>query len=135
MSKRHVSESDGLGVAAQGEVDLTRHDNVLYVRDVMQATATVWGARMRQIRKDRRMSHDTLAARVGALSNGERRTSRQHLIRLEQGKHQPRPRLRALIAQALDAPELNPDDDEEADPVADLVDALMRVLVSRKAAA
>lgn len=53
------------------------------------------------------MSHDTLAQTVGS--------SRQHMIRLEKGQHQPRPEMRARIADALGDPSLTAGDDDEED--------------------
>lgn len=80
------------------------------------------GERIRAARKRAGLSHDTLAARVG--------TSRQHLIRLEKGIHHPKPEMLSRIAEALGCTveDLADADDEESDPVGDLMDALMRVI-------
>ena len=79
----------------------------------------------RQIRKARQLSglsHDKLAARIG--------TSRQHLIKLENGQHLPRPEMLAAIARETGKSErfFDSDDDEESDPVADLMSAIRRLV-------
>lgn len=71
-------------------------------------------ARIKRARKP--LSHDRLAARVG--------TSRQHLIKLEKGKHRPRAEMLVRIADATGReidwfvdPEMDPSpfpDDEAA---------------------
>jgi transcriptional regulator with XRE-family HTH domain len=71
------------------------------------------GANIRQARKRSKMSLDTLAAQAG--------TSRQHLIRLEQGLHMPGPELLQRIADAIGtaASDLVPEDEAEAAAMAD----------------
>lgn len=64
-------------------------------------------------------------------------TSRRHLMRIENGTHTPRP---ALIAQIVEATGHDPafftdeEDDEESDPVADLMKALDRWHASKSRA-
>ncbi len=96
------------------------------------AVAPELGARIRLARKQARLSHDRLGALVG--------TSRQHLIRLEKGMHRPRPEMLARIAEATGKPVefFEQDDDEEADPVSDLVRslrALVREVIREQVAA
>lgn len=86
------------------------------------------GARIKFARTYASKTLDGLAAEVG--------TSRQHLIRLEQGKHNPTPALAARIAEKTGVPvELirDEEDDEESDPVAALHRALLRVIDHRLA--
>src|SRR6476646_4289124 len=54
------------------------------------------GSKIREARKGAKLSHDRLGAAVG--------TSRQHLIRLEQGWHRPGEELLARIAEATGRP-------------------------------
>ncbi len=78
------------------------------------------GAKLRQARRARGLSHDTLARIVG--------TSRQHLIRLEKGVHRPSPDMLGRICDALGMrPEdFSDDDDEEADLVPVSLDEMLR---------
>lgn len=80
------------------------------------------GDRIKAARKRAGLSHDRLGAVVG--------TSRQHLIRLEKGIHRPKPEMLARIAEATGTPlaELADADDEESDPVADLVHSIRRLV-------
>lgn len=91
--------------------------------DVLQRQRERVGRQIRKARKDAGLSHDRLALEVG--------TSRQHLIRLEQGQHAPRAEMLTRIAAATGKSEVffegEADDDEEADPVADLMHAIRRV--------
>lgn len=98
------------------------------------------GAQIRSARKRAGLSHDKLGAQVG--------TSRQHLIRLEQGQHAPSEKLLARIAEATGQPlELpangsGPDDedDEESDAgmraiktfLGDLVDRAVDARLARR---
>lgn len=54
------------------------------------------GRKIREARKDSGLSHDQLAARAGMDGTG----ARSHLIRLEQGRHLPRPGTLEAIAAA-----------------------------------
>lgn len=71
------------------------------------------GRNIKRARQRAGLSHDRLAQIV--------ETSRFHLIRIEQGKHLPRPLMLAAIAAATetttDALEHGESDDEEADPL------------------
>ena len=82
------------------------------------------GLRIRQARKQAGLSHDRLAVAVDS--------SRQHLIKLEKGKHVPREDLLQRIADAtgkqLSFFTEEDDDDEESDPVAELYRALDRFI-------
>lgn len=83
------------------------------------------GTKILAARKRAGLSHDKLGAAVG--------TSRQHLIRLEKGAHVPREGMLARIAEATGQPlsffeGATEDDDEESDPVADLMLAIRRVV-------
>ena len=71
------------------------------------------GARIKQARKASGLSHDKLAALTGS--------SRQHLIRLEQGLHMPGPEMLERIAEATGTAvsDLVPVDEEEAAAMAD----------------
>jgi transcriptional regulator with XRE-family HTH domain len=97
--------------------------------NLFQAHRELLGSRIRTARKTAGLSHDQLAAKVG--------TSRQHLIKLEKGIHAPRPEMLAGIAEATGKSEEfftgDGEDDEEADPVADLYSALMRAVDQRVA--
>lgn len=59
---------------------------------VKNAPLDLIAARIRRARREAPMSHDRLAELVG--------TSRQHLIKLEKGKHRPRPFMLEAIAAA-----------------------------------
>lgn len=59
---------------------------------VKNAPLALIAARIKRARKDVSLSHDRLAEVVG--------TSRQHLIKLEKGKHRPRPSMLEAIAGA-----------------------------------
>lgn len=76
-------------------------------------------------RHNKGISQERLAEQIG--------TSRRHMIRIEKGQHRPGPRLRARIAEATDQPGefFADEDDEESDPVSDLMSALRRVFVTR----
>lgn len=71
------------------------------------------GVKIKQARKAAGLSHDKLAAMVGS--------SRQHLIRLEQGLHMPGPELLERIAAATGkaVSDLSPEDEAEAAAMAD----------------
>jgi len=58
---------------------------------IKRASLPVLAARIREARLEFG-SHDKLAAEIG--------TNRQHLIKLEQAKHRPRPAMLLLIAEA-----------------------------------
>lgn len=79
------------------------------------------GQRIRWARKRAKLSHDRLIEAIG-------RSNRSHLIKVEQGHHNPRRDLRDAIADATGVARdlFDSDDDEEADPVADLFKALDR---------
>jgi transcriptional regulator with XRE-family HTH domain len=80
------------------------------------------GERVRWARKSAGLSHDRLIEKIG-------RSNRGHLIKVEQGLHIPRQDLRDSIADATGVPrDLFDEDDEEADPVADLMTALRLVV-------
>lgn len=87
-------------------------------------------ARIRFARKRANLTLDRLGEIVG--------TSRQHLIRLESGKHSPKPEMARRIAEATGVPlELIQDeDDEESDRAMreafDLFVALMERVSQRK---
>lgn len=78
------------------------------------------GARIRSARKRAGLSHDNVISLMG-------RSTRQHLIKLEQGWHKATPELIAAIAEAtgttveaLEESSAAPQDDEEAaEPVGD----------------
>jgi transcriptional regulator with XRE-family HTH domain len=79
------------------------------------------GLRIRQARKQAGLSHDRLGALVG--------TSRQHLIKLEKGKHAPREDMLERIASATGKSlefftQDEDDDDDEAEVVS--IDDLIR---------
>lgn len=83
------------------------------------------GEQIRSARKRAGLSHDRLGAVVG--------TSRQHLIRLEKGIHQPRDGMLARIAEATGQPlsffeDGDAEDDEESDPVAALMGVLRKMV-------
>ena len=59
---------------------------------VRNAPLALIAARIKRARKDEGLSHDRLAASA--------RTSRQHLIKLEKGKHRPRPDMLVRISEA-----------------------------------
>lgn len=84
------------------------------------------GERIRSARKRAGLSHDRLGEMVG--------TSRQHLIRLEKGIHQPRDGMLARIAEATGQPVsffgLAEEEDEEADQLPD-IDLLLRSYLRR----
>jgi transcriptional regulator with XRE-family HTH domain len=71
------------------------------------------GVKIKQARRAAGLSHDKLAAMVGS--------SRQHLIRLEQGLHMPGTELLERIAAATGkaVSELSPEDEAEAAAAAD----------------
>lgn len=85
--------------------------------------------RIRWARRTAGLSHDRLAERL-------QRSNRGHLIKIEKGEHVPRPDLRDAIADATGVPRAlfakNGEDDEEADPVITLVNAI-RALVRAEA--
>lgn len=90
----------------------------------MQAHKELVGRQIRKARKAKGLSHDALGAVVG--------TSRQHLIKLEKGQHLPTDAMLTRIAEATDR-ELEfftseSDDEEESDPVSDLLHAIRRVV-------
>lgn len=60
---------------------------------IRQAPLLLIGSRIRRARREADLSHDRLAELV----NG---TSRSHLIKLEKGKHRPRPDMLLRIAEA-----------------------------------
>jgi transcriptional regulator with XRE-family HTH domain len=82
------------------------------------------GRRIKSARVQAGLSHDRLGAAVG--------TTRQHLIKLEKGLHMPGDGMLARIGAATGKPESFfldlSDDEEESDPVADLLDVI-RVLL------
>ena len=81
------------------------------------------GLRIRQARKQAGLSHDRLGELVG--------TSRQHLIKLEKGKHAPREALLQRIAEATGkkmAFFLQDEGDEEEDGESDMAGRLMETL-------
>ena len=82
------------------------------------------GRQIRRARKDAGLSHDQLAERVGS--------SRQHLIKLEKGKHLPGPRLLTAIARETGKSEAffetDSEDDEELDAMAALTRAVQLVV-------
>lgn len=78
------------------------------------------GLRIRQARKQAGLSHDRLGSLVG--------TSRQHLIKLEKGKHAPREGMLQRIAEATGKSPAFFTDGEEDDADADwstVLDALL----------
>ena len=83
----------------------------------MEAHRQRVGARIRQARKAAGLSHDALAATVG--------TSRQHLIKLEQGRHLPRPDMLAAIADATGKPEQWFDQEDEEERTALTIDQIL----------
>lgn len=78
------------------------------------------GARIRRARERSGISQERFAPMIGI--------TRRHLIRLENGEHHPSPDLRARIAEHTgEKPEsFSVDEDEESDPVTDLLNALER---------
>lgn len=74
----------------------TGHLDDLLTERISLTPAHFIGGKIRRARKTAGLSHDRLGEKVGA--------SRQHLIRLEQGEHRPRPRLLRAIAEATDRP-------------------------------
>lgn len=81
------------------------------------------GERIRWARKRAGLSHDRLVDKIG-------RSNRSHLIKIERGLHVPRSDLREAIADATGVPRdfLADDDDEDSDPVTDLLNAIRRVV-------
>lgn len=59
---------------------------------IKNAPLALIAARIKRARRENRMSHDRLAELAD--------TSRQHLIKLEKGKHRPRPDMLVRIADA-----------------------------------
>lgn len=95
---------------------------------ISEARKLTIGGRIRWARARRKLSHDDLASRIGS--------SRSYLIRIEKGIHTPSLEFRKRIAAATDTPEdffSADDDDEESDPVRDLVHALRRVIAEAEA--
>lgn len=81
------------------------------------------GRNVKRARLGAGYSLDTLAAKVG--------TSRQHLIRIEKGRHLPRPGMLAAIAAETGKDEsfFESEDDEESElPRRDLLEALYGAL-------
>lgn len=64
------------------------------------APAALIGARIRRARRECGFSHDYL----GELIRPEQPVTRQHLIKLEKGKHRPGPWLLGRIAEVTDRP-------------------------------
>lgn len=96
----------------------------------MTSSTLPLGQRIKAVREEKKLSHDRLAEKVG--------TSRQHLIRIEKGVHNPRPGMLARISEALETPfsvEQTDDDDEESQAVTDLAHALLHALRRVKALA
>ena len=60
---------------------------------IRRAPGDLIAARIRRARREAGLSHDALGERMGGVT-------RQHLIKLEKGKHRPRPDMLALIAEA-----------------------------------
>lgn len=88
----------------------------------MQAHRERVGRQIRRARVTAGLSHDRLAIAVGS--------SRQHLIRLEKGEHLARPGMLEKIAEATGkAVEFfESDDEEESDPMVDLLAAIKRMV-------
>lgn len=82
-----------------------------------------FGERWRWARKQSGKSHDRIVAEMG-------RSNRGHLIKIEKGAHVPRQELREAYADATGVSHdlFAEEDDEEADPVTDLLTALRRVV-------
>ena len=59
---------------------------------IKNAPLALIAARIKRARKEKGISHDRLAESAA--------TSRQHLIKLEKGKHRPRPEMLTRIADA-----------------------------------
>lgn len=91
---------------------------------IVKSRCETIGRRIRRARLAAGLSHDRLAERVG--------TSRHHLIRLEKGRHLPRPEMLAKIAEATDRDVAyfeavtEDEDDEESDVCVVLTSALRR---------
>lgn len=87
------------------------------------------GMRIRQARKHAGLSHDRLGQLVG--------TSRQHLIKLEKGKHAPREEMLQRIADATGKSVgffMDDEDDEEGDlavQLAQMIAAMVRAELHR----
>lgn len=101
-----------------------------------QREASQIGERIRSARKRAGLSHDRLGAIVG--------TSRQHLIRLEKGQHQPRDGMLGRIAAATGQPlaffengDGPVEDDEEADSLSldDFLRQRIRLMLAEEARA
>ena len=64
---------------------------------ILQAPGQLIATRIRRARRQAGMSHDRLGEALGGVT-------RQHLIKLEKGKHRPRPETLLRIADALGKP-------------------------------
>lgn len=62
---------------------------------IRQAPGLLLAARIRRARRDLNLSHDKLGERIGGVT-------RQHLIKLEKGKHRPRAEMLTRIAEATE---------------------------------
>lgn len=82
------------------------------------------GSRIRDARNGVKLSQEAFADRIN--------TSRRHVMRLERGDHKPSPPMLTRIAEVTGVSEselLNGDaEDEESDAVADLMDAIRRLV-------
>jgi len=85
-------------------------------------------ARIKMARQRANLTLDRLGEAVG--------TSRHHLIRLEKGEHKPKPDMARRIAEATGVPIelLQDEDDEESDPMAQALMAVVRELVRKELA-
>lgn len=96
---------------------------------LVQAQRERVGRKIRAARRGAGLSHDRLAAKVG--------TSRQHLIKLEKGQHLAGTALLERIAAETGRTVewFASEDDEESDPVTDLLHALRAVVRAEMLAA
>ena len=83
--------------------------------------------RFKWARETAGLSHDRLVEKLG-------RSNRGHLIKIEKGDHVPRQDLRDSIADATNVPRelFSDEDDEESDPMAAALMAVVRELVRKE---